>query len=172
MRRPSDVSLFSRGFLAAGAVVLTMAIAASLGLAFGDEAARTLPDLKLTPGVARPELTKDQICTTKWGKDQRAVTAAMKRRVFDEYGYPKGNKDPRCACEIDHLISRELGGADDVKNLWVQSYSGAWNARMKDRLENKLHVEMCAGKITLEDARAEIVTNWQKAFVKRFGAPP
>jgi hypothetical protein len=56
------------------------------------------------------------------------VTAAMKRKVFARYGL-KGNTDRACKrdahgrrCEIDHSISRELGGADDVDNLWPQPY--------------------------------------------------
>lgn len=94
----------------------------------------TLPDPTLTPGAARA-LSLDVICKTKWGKDARHVTAAMKRQVFENYGLT-GKDDPSCVadksgrhCEVDHLISRELGGADDVKNLWPQPYgSSPWNA--------------------------------------------
>lgn len=89
--------------------------------AFADD----LPDPSKTPGLARAGLSKATICNTKWGKDARHVTPAMKDEVFALYGY-SGYNDPRCVpdpkghtCEIDHLISRELGGADDVKNLWL-----------------------------------------------------
>jgi hypothetical protein len=51
----------------------------------------------------------------------------MKRQVFEALGY-SGYGDAKCVvdshgrrCEIDHLISRALGGADDVKNLWSQA---------------------------------------------------
>jgi hypothetical protein len=54
------------------------------------------------------------------GRDLRAVTAAMKRKVFEAYGLI-GDTDVACVadghgrrCEVDHLISRELGGADVV----------------------------------------------------------
>lgn len=87
-----------------------------LGSAWADD----IQDKDKTPGVTRAGLTKQKICTTKWGTDQRHVTAAMKRQVFALYGY-SGYNDPHCVadahgktCEIDHLISRELGGADDV----------------------------------------------------------
>src|SRR6266853_718330 len=77
----------------------------------------TLPDLSITPGVARTDITQKNICKTKWGKDARHVTAAMKRQVFENYGL-SGNDDDACTpdahgrrCEIDHLISRKLGGA-------------------------------------------------------------
>jgi len=46
-----------------------------------------IADLSKTPGAIRPELTKEKICTTKWGKDERHVTAAMKKQVFELYGY-------------------------------------------------------------------------------------
>src|SRR5437016_13783634 len=65
-----------------------------------------LPDLRLTPGVYRQNLTQDQICHTKWGLDKRHVTLAMKKQVFAEYGIPYGRHSD---FEVDHLISRELG---------------------------------------------------------------
>jgi len=80
-----------------------------------------LPNHFVTPGVTVSGITLRKICRTKWGKDARHVTTAMKRQVFANYGLT-GNKDPACIrdahgrrCEIDHLISRELGGADDEK---------------------------------------------------------
>lgn len=128
-----------------------------------------LPNPVLTPGVVRGGLSLQTICTTKWGQDRRAVTAAMKREVFTSYNM--SNSVPPCPCEIDHLISRELGGADDVKNLWPQPYTGIWNAHMKDRLENRLHKEICAGRMNLLDAQGEIARDWTKLFKKFFGEP-
>ena len=69
--------------------------------------------------------------------------------------------------EVDHLISLELGGANDIKNLWPQSYvSTPYNARMKDALENKLHAMVCANQITLVEAQKEISTDWIAAYKK------
>ena len=75
--------------------------------------------------------------------------------------------------EIDHLISRELGGADDVKNLWPQSYgTSPWNAHLKDKLENRLHAEICRRHtITLKQARDMIVNDWRVAYRKYYGEP-
>ncbi len=136
-----------------------------------------LPDPGKTPGLVRPGLTMKEICSTKWGKDVRHVTAAMKRQVFAAYGF-SGNHDPKCVphgrqrCEIDHLISRELGGADDVKNLWPQPYgTQPWNALLKDKLENRLHKEMCAGRITLREAQGMLVNDWRIAYRKYYGEP-
>jgi hypothetical protein len=136
-----------------------------------------IPNLTTTPGSVRAGLTKDQICTIKWGQDERHVTEEMKLEVFKRYGYT-GNDDPKCIpagkrnCEIDHLISRELGGADEVINLWPQSYgSTPWNAVRKDRLENRLHQEVCAGRLTLAGARAMMVKDWREAYKKYYGVP-
>src|SRR5438105_6149473 len=78
-----------------------------------------LPNLKLTPGVYRKNLNETQICQTKWGLDKRYVTLSMKKQVFAEYGIPYSRHSE---FEVDHLISRELGGADDVRNVWPESY--------------------------------------------------
>ncbi|SCK14572.1 HNH endonuclease [Vogesella sp. LIG4] len=136
-----------------------------------------IPDPELTPGSARPDLTQQQICSTTWGKDERHVSAEMKQQVFQRYGY-SGNDDPRCIpagnrhCEVDHLISRELGGADEIDNLWPQAYgSSPWNAVLKDKLENRLHKEMCAGNITLDEARQMLVNDWREAYKKYYGEP-
>lgn len=152
----------------------------SLGLGVVSAQARdlTLPDPSLTPGVTRPGLSKAVICTTKWGKDARHVTAAMKADVFAAYGL-SGNDDPACVadkngrhCEIDHLISRELGGADDVRNLWPEPYGTVpWNAGRKDRVENRLHKEVCAGNISLAEARKAIRTDWRIPYKRYFGNP-
>ena len=143
------------------------------GLAWADD----IPNLQITPGAVRAGLSKTKICSIKWGKDERHVTAAMKRQVFAAYGY-SGYDDPRCVpagkrtCEIDHLISRELGGADEVSNLWPQAYgTSPWNAVLKDKLENRLHKELCAGKITLKSARDMLVTDWREGYKKYYGEP-
>jgi hypothetical protein len=51
------------------------------------------PDQHLTPGTFNPNFSVAAICSTKWGKDARHVTAAIKRRFFQEYG-PPGNTTP------------------------------------------------------------------------------
>lgn len=130
-------------------------------------------DVSLTPGVVRP-LTKKEVCTTKWGQDARHVTTAMKRQVFEAYGIHcvplTAKRGPACGeWEVDHLISRELGGADDVRNLWPQPYEGEWNARMKDRLENRLHKEVCEGRLPLHGAQTLIRSGWHEVYTYYFG---
>jgi hypothetical protein len=85
---------------------------------------------------------------------------AEKVAVYGSYGLT-GNHTGYCdvqqGCEIDHLVSLELGGSNDQKNLWPQPYQGsAWNAHVKDQLENFLHAQVCAGNIALDQAQREI----------------
>ena len=139
-----------------------------------------LPNHFVTPGVVRMDLTLKKICRTKWGKDVRHVTNSMKRQVFALYGLT-GNNDPACIrdragrrCEVDHLISRELGGADDVRNLWPQPYgSQPWNAVRKDCLETFLHKLACAKHpaITLKQAQDAIRYDWTAVYLRYYEPP-
>jgi len=118
----------------------------------------TAPNPALTPGVVRP-LTHAAICTTAWGRDRRHVTEAKKREIARRYGLKRTDIKPRGkgpCCEFDHLIPRELGGADDVANLWPQSWR---EASQKDVDENRLHRAVCAGEISLETAQQQM-RNW------------
>jgi len=113
------------------------------------------PNLLITPGVVRP-ISQEQICNTKWSRDVRHVSVKMRKIVFASYGIPY---EDRRLYEVDHLIPRELGGADNVKNLWPQIWS---EARMiKDKEENRLHRAVCAGTISLEIAQ-EQMRRWGK----------
>ncbi|MFM9735729.1 HNH endonuclease, partial [Streptomyces niveiscabiei] len=68
--------------------------------------------------------------------------------------------------EVDHIISLELGGSNDIKNLWPQPYHGLWNAHMKDKLENKLNEMVKTNQIELADAQKAISTDWVGAYLK------
>lgn len=134
-------------------------------------------DASLTPGVTRALSTK-QICSTSWGTDHRFVTEAMKLQVFHNYGL-RDDRDSSKGCnldqfgrryEIDHLIPRSLAGADNVKNLWPQCYSGPWNATLKDRLELRLSRDFCLHKIPLLNAQ-NLFRNWRQSYTNYFGAP-
>jgi hypothetical protein len=84
----------------------------------------------------------------------KAVPAALRQRVFDEYGIT--GVDP-AAYEVDYLVTPALGGADNIRNLWPHSYaSTAWNARVKDELEDRLRDMVCDGSLDLTAAQQEI----------------
>jgi hypothetical protein len=48
-----------------------------------------LPDPAVTKGAVRIQ-SKTTVCKTKWGKDERHVTAAMKKQVYAKYGTAPG----------------------------------------------------------------------------------
>lgn len=114
----------------------------------------------ITPGLTRP-LSLHTVCTTRWGRDRRHVTQAMKKQVFASYGIAW---EKRSLYEVDHLVPRSLAGADDVRNLWPQAYAGTSGARVKDHLEVVLGRKVCAGEMTLEFAQMAIVSDWLAAF--------
>lgn len=126
------------------------------------------PDPNLTPGAV---LTTDahKICIKGYAKRQRHTSPAVKRAVYAAYGI-KNHR--RGQYEIDHDISLELGGADVKENLWPQSYeTSPWNAHVKDRLENFMRAEICAGRLDLKRAQEEIRSDWIGAYRKYLGEP-
>jgi hypothetical protein len=74
--------------------------------------------------------------------------------------------------EIDHIVSLELGGSNDIANLFPEPGSGKANYHAKDKLENKLHAMVCSGEITLGAARHGIASNWEKLYTHVFGRSP
>ena len=128
-------------------------------------AASNLPDPHLTPGAV---LTADvaKICTPGFARELRRTSRALKLAVYAAYHVAPNSAH----YEIDHLIPLELGGADVAANLWPESYDlKRGNAHAKDQLENFLHREVCAGKISLPAAQAAIAKDWHAAYRKYIG---
>jgi hypothetical protein len=124
----------------------------------------SVPNRALTPGLA-VQISKADICAGSPAKN-RLVPVALRRQVFAEYGIPRA--EPQ-AYEVDYLITPALGGADDIRNLWPQSYSATvWNARVKDALEDRLHDLVCDGQLDLETAQRDIAADWVGAYKKYF----
>jgi hypothetical protein len=46
------------------------------------------------------------------------------------------------------------------------SYDGQWNAHMKDKLEDYLHLHMCSNQISMSTAQHDISSNWITAYKK------
>lgn len=128
------------------------------------EMAVSSPDSRLTPG-ATLLASRWAVCAQVNIKN-KAVPVALQRAVFQEYGLQ--GADPR-AYEVDYLVTPALGGADDIHNLWPHSYSAtAWNAQVKDALEDRLREMVCDGSLDLAAAQREIAANWIAAYKKYF----
>ena len=138
-----------------------------------DQAASCLSDKAGTNVQVDDAITVDLICTPGYSKCIRNVPQAEKNAVYQSYGLAgnhTGYCDTKQGCEVDHLISLELGGSNDQTNLWPQPYQGTdWNAHVKDQLENFLHAQVCVGNIALDKAQQEIAKDWIALYKKRLG---
>lgn len=121
------------------------------------------PRPSLTPGAV-VLFSKEQVCSTDRANN-RAVPVALRRRVFEAYGI--SNADAQ-AYEVDYLVTPALGGSDDIRNLWPQSYSTVWNAHVKDALEDHLRDMVCAGELDLPTAQHDLAQDWIAAYKKYF----
>lgn len=118
------------------------------------------PDTACSPGAV---LTTDAsvVCVPGYTKKVRDVSTATKKKVFKEYGIAWS---ARSNYEVDHIISLELGGSNDISNLFPESYTIDNSARVKDTLENYLHSQVCSGAMTLTDAQKAISGDWTVAY--------
>ena len=107
------------------------------------------------------------ICTTHTDV-YRHVSESLKGRVYSRDNVSGGNHTGICSgdegCEVDHRVSLELGGSNDISNLMIQPYDGQCNAHQKDVLENRLHKLSCAKQIALVDAQKQIYNDWESAY--------
>jgi anti-sigma factor RsiW len=133
----------------------------------GDRTAAVVPDRRLTPGVAQA-MNSNEVCTQTLSDDTHVVPASVRQRVFQEYGMAGvGSGD----YELDYLISPQLGGTDDIRNLWPEPASlTVWNMRAKDALEGRLKQLVCQGKVSLSTAQHDLATDWISAYKKYFHA--
>lgn len=133
-----------------------------------------LPDPTCTPGAANPNVTQatigSTICVSGWTKKIRPPTSYTNKLEVQQivaYGYT--DTDPS-HYEEDHHISLELGGDPrDPRNLWPEPYSTSPGAKVKDRIENKLHILVCDGRLPLVDAQHAIAADWTAAYRKYVG---
>jgi hypothetical protein len=104
-----------------------------------------------TPGSVFTE-SAQQVCTPGYAETVRAVTEDEKRQVLAEYDLPSST-----GYVIDHLVSLELGGSNELDNLWPEQTE---ESKRKDAVENALHRAVCQGQMSLADAQEQIATWW------------
>ena len=123
------------------------------------------PKTNLTPGATLP-ITKAEVCAASSERQPPAIPVSLQRRVFAMYGV---SGTPSDAYEVDYLITPELGGATDIRNLWPEPYyDTAWNAHVKDQLEERLRQMVCHGDVDLTTAQQDISKDWIAAYRKYF----
>src|ERR1700722_4509723 len=132
------------------------------------------PDPARTPGAINPEITQENIretiCNPRWStksiRPEESYTHRLKIEQISEYGY----SDSRLRdYEEDHFIPLELGGnPTDPKNLWPEPFETSipdGGAHAKDKVENYLRAEVCAGSLTLDQAQREIAEDWYRVYL-------
>ncbi len=127
----------------------------------GCASANALPDLDCTPGDILPDATVSQICTPGYSSSVRNVPDSEKTQAYAEYGIASHSPGEY---EVDHLVSLELGGSNDISNLWPEPAEPTPGFHQKDKVENYLHDQVCSGAITLQQAQEEIATNWLAVY--------
>lgn len=120
-----------------------------------------LQDTDCTPGAIFPDATVQQICTPGYSSGVRDVPTSEKNQVYAEYGIASHTTGEY---EVDHLISLELGGSNDISNLWPEAANPKPGFHEKDKVENYLHDQVCSGAMSLQEAQREIATNWLDVY--------
>ena len=115
-----------------------------------------LPDPSCTPGAVAT-VSLDTICHTST-RSRRQVSRELRRAAFTRI-WPQPSPASG-SYEVDHLIPLELGGSNELANLWPESAPGFHD---KDQVEDELHRRVCSGRMTLEAAQKEIASNWTAA---------
>lgn len=127
-----------------------------------------LPDARCTPGADYSRATTQDVCRPGYASAVRNVSQRTKDEVYAEYGDTTHFNGANG--EVDHLVSLELGGSNARANLFPEAADPKPGSHEKDKLENRLHSEVCAGSITLQKAQRLIATNWVAAYRARFSA--
>ena len=134
-----------------------------------------LPVMSCTPGSVRADITDDTkaatICNPHWSTSSirapQGETDPVKTVSMRVYGIPAS---ARGTTELDHKVPLEMGGSNDVSNLWAErsDLAGQGFRNTKDTVENRLHAAVCGRipgvrPVPLRDAQIAIARNWTTA---------
>jgi hypothetical protein len=56
-----------------------------------------------------------------------------------------------------------------VKNLWPEPRLTTWGAAKKDALENRMHLLVCSGSVSLATAQHVFASNWIAGYRRYLG---
>ena len=132
------------------ALVVAFVIAASASVA---------QELPLNSAVTQATIG-ETICVIGWTKTVRppyTVSNAIKLEKLRAIGLTEADKS---RFQLDHRIPLALGGApSEPRNFQLEPWE---EAGQKDAIEACLARAVCAGKITLDEARRRIWANWRE----------
>lgn len=115
-------------------------------------------------------VTKEEVCDINYPLTVKEIPIDKKEEIFNLYGIAFNVRN-RNRYETDYIISSDLGGSNNIDNLWTQSYNGIWNAYDKDKLEVYLHTLVCKGILDLDVAQQKMAKNWVENYIRYFGNP-
>jgi hypothetical protein len=123
-----------------------------------------LPIPSLTPGAVA-NVSASALCAPHPAA-KPPIPADVRLAVLRAY---RMEDVPAPLYELDYLVTPELGGIPDRRNLWPERYeSGTWNAHLKDEVEDLLPRLVCDGRLDLATAQRDIATDWIAAYKKYF----
>ncbi len=127
------------------------------------------PDRRCSPGAYSSGLTTAVICSSTFRTGTiRDVPQSEKFAVEREYGMSA--RAYGRTIEIDHIVALELGGSNDIANLFPEPGSGPDDYQVKDMLENRAHDMVCAGRLSLHAAQVSMAVDWEALYRRLFGA--
>jgi hypothetical protein len=159
------MAFFQRGRTIGAACLAVVAV-----LALASPVGAVSPNPSLTPGATDPRVTQadvaSTICRRGYTSTVRNVATQTKHKVYVAYGISRAAQR---GYVIDHLVPLEVGGANDITNLWPEPKT---DAKVKDTLENQMHAAVCAGTVSLAAAQAKFLSLASTATATATSAPP
>jgi hypothetical protein len=126
----------------------------------------SLPDPRCTPGSIDPAVTQanigSTICRSGYTAKVRPPESQTEHAKF-VISYPAYHIQGDPVSELDHLVPLELGGSNDITNLWPELGK---IPNPKDAVENALHRAVCDRRVSLAAAQDAIARDWLTAESK------
>ena len=105
------------------------------------------------------------ICVRGWTTTVRppvSYTNSLKRSQMAAEGLAGSTS----LYEEDHRVPLEVGGnPQDPHNLWPELWDGLRGAHAKDVIENRVHADVCDGRLTLAQGQAVFLGDWWNARI-------
>lgn len=124
----------------------------------------TVPTEALNPDV-RQETIQQTICVPGYTASVRPLTSytnGVKAKLLRERAQDMAAAS---SYELDHKVPLALGGHPrNLSNLELQLWEGDTGAKKKDRIERRLQVLVCGGKVGLQAAQQAMYFDWQAAY--------
>jgi hypothetical protein len=131
-----------------------------LGLMISNSYAETINE-KVTQ-----ENIMNTICITNYSRTIRPSTNYTNKIKLEKLKMLGLSENEAKYYELDHNIPISSGGnPDDPENLILQPLE---EAKLKDRLEVKIHKEICNGNLSLSDGQKVFKNNWKDSYNKYF----